>query len=409
MVNFQFIEIWEKLDTCLPHFKHTYTTRRQSIKEAHLERFIDALNSEVERWPRSESERRAAQERIFSAFGTFAKSALNYRERHLKVLNGFIQVGSEFARKARRFDPAIGGDEIFQATRNVWTMNGLQKLLGCSVELTPAVFAYSLLYPYTDNYLDDPAISVVDKEDFNERFGLRLVGENIFPVNAHERRIFELVGMIEGQYERTHYPKVFESLLAIHRAQEKSLSLIHCNTSLGEAKVLGISFEKGGTSVLADAYLAAGSLTESQEEFMFGYGAFLQLVDDLQDVQQDSHDGLLSVFSHTAGHKALDILTNRTFQFGAKVLERLDCFDAPGIEPLKELMKMSAVMLIIDAAGRANGLYTNRYHRELETHSPFRFSFLRKRRKKLARRRVSLMRLIEAFAISDDSKLCEIE
>ena len=31
-------------------------------------------------------------------------------------------------------------------------------LLGLPVEVTPAVFAYSMLYPYTDNYLDDPAI-----------------------------------------------------------------------------------------------------------------------------------------------------------------------------------------------------------------------------------------------------------
>ncbi len=34
----------------------------------------------------------------------------------------------------------------------------LQLLLGIPVRVTPAIFAYSMLYPYGDNCLDDPAI-----------------------------------------------------------------------------------------------------------------------------------------------------------------------------------------------------------------------------------------------------------
>ena len=191
---------------------------------------------------------------------------------------------------------------------------------------------------------------------------------------------------------------MFESLLAIHRAQEKSLRLLRGRASPYEVDVLGISFEKGGASVLADGYLVAGALTPAQEEFAFGWGVFLQLVDDLQDVRQDATDGLLTVYSQAAGRWPLDALTHRTFHFGNRVLERLSCFDAPDSEPLKELMRWSATRLLIDAAGGSGRLYSRRTLWALEAHSPFRFSFLAKRRRGLARQHAALMRLVEAFA-----------
>ena len=45
--------------------------------------------------------------------------------------------------------------EIGQAMRNVWIMNISQVLLNVEVKFTNAIFAYSMLYPYTDNILDD--------------------------------------------------------------------------------------------------------------------------------------------------------------------------------------------------------------------------------------------------------------
>jgi len=399
----QFTTLWWRCDTCLPGLGPTYTTREKLAREAHLKRFLDTLTSELEQPPRTSSERYATQEHIFSAFGAFARSALDFKEPHLDVLRsrGFTQMAMEFAHAARRFDPTISASDILQATRNAWVMNGLQMLLGLPVGLTPAMTGYSLLYPYTDNYLDDPTIPEDAKTAFNERLARRLTGENISPINAQERAIYDLVGMIENQFDRSQYPDVFESLLAIHCGQARSLSLLRRDASPYEVDVLGISIEKGGASVLADGYLVAGSLTEAQAEFMFGYGAFLQIEDDLQDVHQDHKDGLLTVFSQTARRWPLDRVTSRTFHFGAKVLERLDCFDAPGLEPLKELMQRSAILLPIEAAGGAGHLFSRRYIRELEAHSPFRFSFLKKQRRKLARQRVSMMRLIEAYATAN--------
>lgn len=182
-----------------------------------------------------------------------------------------------------------------------------------------------------------------------------------------------------------------------------SLRLLRRVVSPYEVDVLGISFEKGGASVLAHGCLVAGSLTPAQADILFGWGAFLQLVDDLQDVERDRRDSLSTVFSQTAGQWPLDALTNRVFHFGARVLDRLTCFDAPGLEPLKEVMRRSAVGLLVDAVGRAGRFYTRRYLRRIAAHSPFRFSFLRKVRKELTRQQASLTRLFEAFSEPGDT------
>ena len=167
--------------------------------------------------------------------------------------------------------------------------------------------------------------------------------------------------------------------------------------------VLGISLEKGGTSVLADGYLVAGTLTPAQARSMFGWGAFLQFADDLQDVEQDRKDGLLTVFSQTAGRWPLDRLTDRTLQFGQEVLQSLAWSQGAGAQILQEMMAWATVQLVVGAAGRASRYYTRRYLWELEAYSPFRFGFLAQQRRKLARRRLSLMQLLEAFGVSESS------
>ena len=75
--------------------------------------------------------------------------------------------------------------------------------------VTPAVFAYSMLYPYTDNPLDNPEIDEATKRANSERLARRLRGARLEPVDANEHKVFRLVGMIEGQYPRSDFPEVY--------------------------------------------------------------------------------------------------------------------------------------------------------------------------------------------------------
>ncbi len=149
-----------------------------------------------------------------------------------------------FARMARDFAPMISSDDIYQAGRNVITANLIQLLLGLPARVTPSIFAYSMLYPYTDNYLDDQSIPMETKVSFNKRFRHRLLGEEIEPANSHEVDISSLIRMIENEWNRQDYPQVYESLLSIHKAQTLSLDLVAPGITPFERDILGISFEK---------------------------------------------------------------------------------------------------------------------------------------------------------------------
>ena len=105
----------------------------------------------------------------------------------------------------------------------------------------------------------------------------------------------------------------------------------------------------------------------------------LQLADDLQDVAEDKAAGTATLFSETLS-EPLDVVTNRVFEFGDRVFAGLDTFHSADAEPLKQLIRQSAVTLLITAAGAAHELHTRAYIQELEHHSPFRFGFVREHR-----------------------------
>ncbi|MGD1008842.1 MAG: hypothetical protein ABR951_01685 [Candidatus Aminicenantales bacterium] len=395
-----FTALWREGGDGRPDLGRTFTRRERSGKERALARFVDALRSETNRPPMSTADREAAQKRIFGAFDHFARQALDWQDRHIDILigGGFDRGSTEFVRMAREFAPGTSSGDVFQACRNVWVANGLQRLLGLPVRLTPAIFAYSLLYPFTDNYLDDPAATDETKQAFNSRLRSRLEGHDVTPANPRERTIFDLVSMIEGDFARSEHPQVFESLIAIHEAQTKSLRLLRSEELRTEEEIAAIGLEKGGASVLADGCLVSGSLAPGQVEFLFGFGAYLQLMDDLEDVIEDGDAGLRTIFSRSAGREPLDAVTDRLFRFGARVLERLDGFGVPDAEPLRELVRTSLSQGVVTTAGRFKRLYTRSYLKALEAHSPFRFSFNNRQRRKLLRRRAAFTRLFESFA-----------
>lgn len=400
------LAVWRDCPESLPHFDRSITPAEQIEREAHLQRFLDAVQSEMPRPPVSRAERESMHQRLTAALTAFGRAALRLEDAHVHLLleGGLSSIGTDLARQARRFDHEVSVADIFQATRNAWTACGLQMLFGARMRLTPAIFAYSMLYPYTDNYLDDPGVSAETKRGFNKRFGARLAGEPVAPANPHEELIWRLVGLIEEQYPRDASGKVFESLLMIQHAQEQSIRLLRKNGSAGPVDVLRLSFEKGGTSVLADGYLAAGTLTADQERFVFYWGVLLQLADDLQDVREDCRDGVLTLFSKRAGREALDALTNRTLHFGQRTMALMHRLQAADCLPLQQLIQRSSLSILIRSAGEAGEFYTPEYLNCLERHSPFRFSFLNERRAQFAKRSGMLVRLFESFLAGDEDE-----
>ena len=394
-LNQHFVDLWRETNTGFPDLGPPYTAHAQTQNEAALLRFLDQVEQVLAHPPRNREEAQAVQLRLGPGIRCLAEEVLGIQGTQLDLFpsQAFLDVSEEFVRKARLFDPRLSAEELYQAERNAWTAHGLQWLLGLPVQLTPAILALSLLYPYTDNTLDDPAIASVTKLAFIHRLSQRLTDDSLKPVNTQEQTIFNLMRMIEDQYSRAEDSAVLESLSAIHDAQSQSMILLRGAAVPGDMDVLGLSFYKGGTSVLADGYLVSGSLSGAQRQYTYGHGIFAQLLDDMEDVEEDSLAGRLTIYSQPQGHSSLDALANRTFHFGHSILMGLDCFEVD--ESVRELTRQAADLVLIDAIGRTDHFYSASYLSELETHSPFRLSFLKEKRNDFFSRHAPLGKLME--------------
>jgi len=378
----KFVKTWLGCTTEFPSLGPKYSYKDKLSCEARLEEFLKKIKGNKNKKLKPESNSSRSAKDIFPEIRTFFKSTFDFEDDHLDIIfsDSYTEVTKNFIKTGERFDPNLGSEDIFQASRNVWIINSIQSMMGMPVKLTPSIFAYSMLYPYTDNYLDNPDTASENKVTFSRRFQQRIKGKKIVPENNDEKKIFDLIGMIEEEYDRKRYPKVYESLLAIHHGQTNSIRLLDNSNSLTETDVLKICIEKGGSSVLADGYLVSGSLKKCQERFLFGFGAYLQMADDIQDTGKDSKAGLLTPFSRASKHSLLDKYVSRTFNFGIKIMGLVNCFDGSNQNRMKSLIEKSTRKLIIESIGLNDKFYSKSYLQEIEQYPRFRFSYLKKRK-----------------------------
>lgn len=387
------VNVWEKSPDWMPEFEKSYTPFEQQLREDKFQEFQDKLNTlKSKRNVRSFKSDEAGKS-FFPVFRDFLKNVFDFEQDQLKIIlsDRFKDVSKDFFYRAREFGPELSPENIYQGMRNVWIMNGLQLMMSVPVEITPSVFGYSMIYPYSDNFLDDPNITDNEKKSFSKRFDQRLHGQKVIAANQTEKQLFRLVELFEIQYGRSRFPEVYESLYAIQKGQTRSLGLINCN-GMGDSKIREICFEKGGASVLADGYLVAGKLNRDQEQALFGYGVYLQLLDDIQDVKEDSNACTKTMFSFSDETEGLGKFLSKTIHFGRAIMEELRCFNNTDINVMLGLMNRSIEMMIIESAGLNPDYYTKEYLNELERFSPLRFSYLREKRSQSKSQRFAFLK-----------------
>lgn len=353
--------------------------------------------------PISQHQQLTTQARVTDAFAQFAAQGLDLSAGTINLLtHNFLPAGTQLARWARAFDPSLSMPEIIQASRNAWTACGLQPLLGEPMHLTPSILGYSLLYPYSDNLLDREDLSSAAKLRFSDRFRRRLWGEELPVEDPRELALQTMIHLIEGEYPRRSHPHVYDCLLAIHQAQEDSLRQLQ-RDGLTVAQILAISCAKGGTSVLADAILARGSLTCPEIDFAFQWGVLLQLGDDLQDLAEDQLRGSRTLFTVTAAKgNPLDDLTRQLLRFSDRVAAGMHQLPH-GTSEFRSLLRMAWRSLILCAIAYSHEHFSPEFLAESESISPFRFSFLRSRRDRLSGRGGLYKSLFEAFLVVPDA------
>ncbi len=383
-----------------------YSLRDHESREIAYDMALEEVEWEARRLPRNPAGRSSAEQRMIASFARFAQNALDLGQEQIELLtDDFLPAGIDFARRARQFDPAISREDTIQACRNAWTACGLQPLLGVPSGITPSIFAYSLLYPYSDNYLDSDKVPNKAKLTFSARFRERLRGSTASAVNPREAAIWELVATIEQQYPRARFPGVFDCLLAIHQAQEDSVAQLDIGSKIDDAEILRLSLAKGGTSVLADACLVRGRMTAEESVVAFEWGALLQLGDDLQDVREDLKRGSQTLFTRAAQRgEPLETLVLQLLAYCEAVSARMARLPH-GSAVLKALLQMSWRSLIVGAVAEGSEFFSPPFLAQTERCSPFRFEFLRTRRKRLIDRQGMYTTLFDLFVERSASTL----
>ncbi len=370
--------IWNESGSDFPSNCACYTDNERKQKEREADKLLNPLLNKLEHRkkagikfkgysPESQSETSRAIIQFLNHFG--CDIDFETEKKYSEVTNAFIQ-------QAYNFDPTINEEAIYQALRNVWIMNSIQECLDKDIVLTSSIFAYSLLYPYTDNYLDSDDITPTMKNEFNRRLSSRLSGCKIEPVNRVEECVFKLVEMIEGEFSRSKNPEVYDSLFAIHEAQIRSVEQQHDERQMDFGELLDISLEKGGTSVLADGYLVSGNLTMKNAYFLFHFGVLLQFIDDLQDIQEDILHNQTTLFVPHERNDSLDHATNRLISFTRNIFAHVSEYDFSSHEKIFTIMERSCRLLIFDSVASNRDRYSKDYITQVENLSPVRFNYL---------------------------------
>lgn len=360
---------------------YRYCQQEQQVNEKQFEKLVKSIQKKAKKANGSYQTLRLQKEALLQDLADFFRHVFGYNDDQLQLIisEPMLKSSWKFLKAARLYDPELKIEDAFQAMRNVWIMNGLQLLMGREVELTTSVFAYSMLYPYTDNYLDDTNISKWDKIAFVDRFASRLGGELVEPQNCHEERIYAMVELIEEEWDRALFPELYQSLLDIHTAQASSVQLIAGLSDLDFDERLAICFEKGGTSVVADGFLLSGRIHENEKTFLYSYGAFLQLMDDFQDLTTDTSDGVITAFALAAKDGNLDNLWNQALALGKKVIEQAEFMPSELVPVFQSLMQKSVNLFMADSVRINEAFYSEIFVVEMAKCLPLGAEFIKKK------------------------------
>ena len=143
-----------------------------------------------------------------------------------------------------------------------------------------------------------------------------------------------------------------------------------------EEDILGISIEKGGSSVLVDGFLTKGKMNKDEISFCIFYGFLLQLADDLQDIKSDINNNHITIMSQLAPKYNLDKIVNKLINFTVMFLKEDSCFKGENIHELKELIKTNCIMLILFSVILSKEFFSSEYINVIDEYLPFSIKYI---------------------------------
>lgn len=357
---------WKRADTTFPSLYASVSPKKQHENEVWIEKSGNQLKSCLQSYPTIATSKKKAQwkQTMLRTLDDLliSESILGISDvMSHETFQAFQDQMKSMLRMIRSFDPDLSLQDIGQAFRNYLVYAVFRELNGLPQRCTPAIFGYSMLYPYTDNYLDCPDHSPEEKAHYNRMIYKKLKGTPYSCSSEHESKTADLLSSIESVYSRDADSEAFSGLLLMLEAQENSQNQTEHSSLLTTDEILKISIYKGGLSVLLDRFFIDHPITEQDLYFYYGFGFMLQLCDDIQDIGQDRESG-----SHT-------LLSRRSPQEAAETVNKLLHFTntlfascATPSPAFRDFLLHSCFQLVLTSAVGSGAYFPEAYLESLE-------------------------------------------
>lgn len=369
------LSLWEEQSEEFPDFLNELPEDMQKENEQTMTQLQKNLQKSMWAFPLQQEKREIWKKEFEQIMGEFVQkeNILSVRKAMSQELfAGFDRETKHFVRRSREFDQTLTMDDIWQALRNFLIYAVLADLQGDEQNCDDPILAYSLLYPYTDNFLDNRANEEEGKHHYNAFIQAVIQGEEITPENEVEEKTKMLLDMILSYPGFADKEEARNALLLILDAQKRSIKQ-QCSETLRKEEIQEISVYKGATSVYVDYIFSTLYHNRSEAEFYLQFGFMLQLVDDLQDIQEDQREGSQTLMTYSLKNGQLENITNKLLHFIHVIYEQFE----PRNGGLKEFMLQNCYQMVLVTAAMNDSLYSKEYLLKIMPYLPFRTDYLR--------------------------------
>ncbi len=358
-------EAWLATEATFPDFLCEISQERKLKNEAYISSTRIRLQESMNDIPKAPWKRKYWKQTLLTLTEDvlYQENIINvHSSMEPKELAEFQDELKEFMRQVRKFSPELSFDEIGQALRNYIVYAMFKKIHRDNSGFSRAGFGYSMLYPFTDNFIDNSNTTSAEKAEYNQIIRDKLKGKKVFPSTTHHKKTCALLDDIETIFPRETHPMTSHLLLMMLDAQESSLQQQDSTTVLSQEERLNISIYKGGISVLIDRYFVSKELREADILFYIGLGFFLQLADDLQDIKEDSENGYQTLFTFNLDPVHEEELVNQLLHY---IYHIMNSFQAEN-DHFKDFVLLNCYQLIYTSIIRSKAFFSPEFLEKIE-------------------------------------------
>ena len=222
----EILELWKGLPTSFPEFLVEVEEAKKQRNEAIIQEMAGQWRKKIKAFPTKQEEQKNWKQEMDKLIGEFlAKEQLLGIKDHMsqETFEAFQAETKRFVRKTRSFDSKLTMENIWQALRNYFIYAVIADLQGQKQECKETAFSYSLLYPYTDNYIDEKQHSRQQKEAYNNMIYDVLKEKPVISEKGIAEKTCQLLEILLNTYEDEKRKEAQNLLLLMLEAQNNSI------------------------------------------------------------------------------------------------------------------------------------------------------------------------------------------